>query len=129
MAVFDIFFQVIILFFSVILHEVAHGYAAFTLGDPTARDAGRSTGKRALKNDALRGQVVQVGRNHPLCVEAVQRITSLLFGRHKDDVGARWRWHIPLSYKRFLLCALGVLCGRTAKVQGLFQRCALSVDC
>ena len=42
-AVFDIFFQVVILFFSVILHEVAHGYAAFTLGDPTARDAGRLT--------------------------------------------------------------------------------------
>ena len=42
-AVFDIFFQVAILFFSVILHEVAHGYAAFTLGDPTARDAGRLT--------------------------------------------------------------------------------------
>ena len=42
-TVFDIFFQVVILFFSVIIHEVAHGYAAFTLGDPTARDAGRLT--------------------------------------------------------------------------------------
>ena len=41
--VFDIFFQVVILFFSVILHEVAHGYAALSLGDPTARDAGRLT--------------------------------------------------------------------------------------
>jgi Zn-dependent protease len=41
--VFDIFFQVVILFFSVILHEVAHGYAALSLGDPTARAAGRLT--------------------------------------------------------------------------------------
>ena len=38
--IFDIVFQVVILFFSVILHEVAHGYAALKLGDPTAHDAG-----------------------------------------------------------------------------------------
>ena len=39
----DVVFQVLILFFSVIIHEVAHGYAALTLGDPTARQAGRLT--------------------------------------------------------------------------------------
>jgi Zn-dependent protease len=33
----------IILIFSVILHEIAHGYAADTLGDPTARLSGRLT--------------------------------------------------------------------------------------
>lgn len=32
-----------ILIFSIILHEVAHGYAADKLGDPTARYAGRLT--------------------------------------------------------------------------------------
>ncbi len=32
-----------ILFFSIILHEVSHGYAAWLLGDPTAKDAGRLT--------------------------------------------------------------------------------------
>ena len=32
-----------ILFFSVVLHEMAHGWAAYRLGDPTARDAGRLT--------------------------------------------------------------------------------------
>ena len=32
-----------VLLFSVILHEVAHGYTALRLGDPTARDAGRLT--------------------------------------------------------------------------------------
>jgi len=42
-TIFDIFFQVLILLFSVILHEVAHGYAALSLGDPTARAAGRLT--------------------------------------------------------------------------------------
>lgn len=35
--------MIIILIFSVILHEVAHGYAALLRGDPTARDAGRLT--------------------------------------------------------------------------------------
>lgn len=36
-------FTLIILFISVILHEVAHGYMANRLGDPTARLAGRLT--------------------------------------------------------------------------------------
>ena len=32
-----------LLFFSVILHEIAHGWAAYRLGDPTAKKAGRLT--------------------------------------------------------------------------------------
>jgi len=36
-------FQFAILIFSVIIHEVSHGYAAERLGDPTARLAGRLT--------------------------------------------------------------------------------------
>jgi len=36
-------FSIIILIFSVILHEVAHGYAAELQGDPTARLQGRLT--------------------------------------------------------------------------------------
>jgi len=39
----DLFLTVVILIFSVIVHEVAHGYAANALGDPTARLAGRLT--------------------------------------------------------------------------------------
>ncbi len=39
----DIAFSLIILIISVILHEVAHGYMANWLGDPTARLAGRLT--------------------------------------------------------------------------------------
>jgi len=42
MQPFDIF-QIIILIFSVVLHEVAHGYMANWLGDPTARLQGRLT--------------------------------------------------------------------------------------
>lgn len=36
-------FQIVVLIFSVVLHEVAHGYMANYLGDPTARLAGRLT--------------------------------------------------------------------------------------
>lgn len=36
-------FSLIILFFSVIIHELAHGYVAYSLGDPTAKYAGRLT--------------------------------------------------------------------------------------
>jgi Zn-dependent protease len=36
-------FSIIILVFSVIIHEIAHGYAADSLGDPTPRNQGRLT--------------------------------------------------------------------------------------
>jgi Zn-dependent protease len=39
----SIIFSIIILIFSVILHEVSHGYMADYLGDPTARLLGRLT--------------------------------------------------------------------------------------
>jgi Zn-dependent protease len=32
-----------VLFFSVVVHEIAHGWTALRLGDPTARDSGRLT--------------------------------------------------------------------------------------
>jgi Zn-dependent protease len=32
-----------ILFFSIVVHEIAHGWTALRLGDPTARDSGRLT--------------------------------------------------------------------------------------
>src|SRR6185369_8794221 len=39
----DLLFYFLILIFSIILHEVAHGYMANYLGDPTARLMGRLT--------------------------------------------------------------------------------------
>ena len=38
-----IIFEFVILIFSAVFHEVAHGYEAERLGDPTARNAGRLT--------------------------------------------------------------------------------------
>lgn len=43
MAGIDFLFLIIILLVSVVLHELAHGYAALALGDPTALYAGRLT--------------------------------------------------------------------------------------
>ncbi|MEW6617083.1 MAG: site-2 protease family protein [Patescibacteria group bacterium] len=40
---FIILFQIIVLIFSVVIHEVSHGYIAEELGDPTARNLGRLT--------------------------------------------------------------------------------------
>jgi len=39
----DLILMLPILLFSVIVHEVAHGWMALRCGDPTARDAGRLT--------------------------------------------------------------------------------------
>src|SRR3989344_8239452 len=39
----DIIFGLVVLIFSIVLHEVAHGYMAEWLGDPTARLQGRLT--------------------------------------------------------------------------------------
>ena len=35
--------QILVLVFSVVVHEVAHGWTAWQLGDPTAHEAGRLT--------------------------------------------------------------------------------------
>ncbi len=43
MDIVGIIFFLAILLFSVILHEIAHGYVALSLGDPTAKNAGRLT--------------------------------------------------------------------------------------
>lgn len=39
----EFIFQIVILIFSVVVHEVSHGYAALALGDKTAQYAGRLT--------------------------------------------------------------------------------------
>ncbi|MCK4307762.1 site-2 protease family protein [candidate division WOR-3 bacterium] len=43
MKFFAVVLQLLIFFFSVIVHEVSHGYMALRKGDTTARDAGRLT--------------------------------------------------------------------------------------
>lgn len=55
-----IFLSLVVLILSIIAHEVAHGYAADSLGDPTARLAGRLT-MNPLPHIDLMGSVVVPG--------------------------------------------------------------------
>lgn len=48
------------LFFSIILHEIAHGYTAFRLGDPTAKSLGRLT-LNPIKHVSLVGSILIPG--------------------------------------------------------------------
>ncbi len=50
-------FILIVLLFSIIIHEIAHGSVALSLGDPTAKDAGRLT-LNPLKHLDLFGSVI-----------------------------------------------------------------------
>ena len=43
MDIINIIIKLLALFFAIVLHEIAHGYVAFRLGDPTARNAKRLT--------------------------------------------------------------------------------------
>ncbi len=56
MIVFTVF-TLIILLFSIIIHEIAHGSAAFSLGDPTAKSEGRLT-LNPLKHIDLLGSII-----------------------------------------------------------------------
>ena len=50
-------FQLIVLVFSVMVHEIAHGVVGLRLGDPTAKDAGRLT-LNPLRHIDLFGSII-----------------------------------------------------------------------
>lgn len=50
-------FSLIVLFFSIVLHEIAHGSVALRLGDPTAKNAGRLT-LNPLKHIDMFGTII-----------------------------------------------------------------------
>ena len=80
----DIIFYLVVLIFSIIIHEVAHGYAANALGDPTARLAGRLT-LNPIPHIDLFGSVI-------LPVLLVLTNSSFLFG-----------WAKPVPYNPYNL--------------------------
>ncbi len=77
-------FQFIVLIFSVMIHEISHGFVAEWLGDKTARDAGRLT-LNPLKHIDPFGSVIL-----PLLLYIAN--TSILFG-----------WAKPVPYNPFNL--------------------------
>lgn len=56
-----IIFQLLALLFSVVIHEVAHGFAAEKLGDPTARQLGRLTLNPLKHIDPLGSVILPIG--------------------------------------------------------------------
>jgi len=80
----DLFFQIVVLILSIIIHEVAHGYAAEMFGDPTARLAGRLTLNPVKHVDPL-GSVI-------IPAVLVFSGSSLLFG-----------WAKPVPYNPYNL--------------------------
>lgn len=77
-------FQIIIIIVSVVFHELSHGYAAYFLGDPTAKLAGRLT-INPLKHLEWFGSVI------------VPIITTLLPG------GIVFGWAKPVPYNPYNL--------------------------
>ena len=77
-------FFLAILLFSVILHEIAHGYVALSLGDPTAKQAGRLTLNPIPHIDPMGSVVV------PLLLLAFQ--SPFLFG---------WAKPVPVNPHNF----------------------------
>jgi Zn-dependent protease len=53
----DQLFYLVVLIFSIVIHEVAHGYAALYYGDTTAKDAGRLT-LNPIKHIDLFGSII-----------------------------------------------------------------------
>jgi Zn-dependent protease len=51
------FFSIVVLIFSVVIHEVAHGYTALLFGDSTAKNAGRLT-LNPIKHIDLLGSII-----------------------------------------------------------------------
>ncbi|MFQ5661726.1 MAG: site-2 protease family protein [Candidatus Paceibacteria bacterium] len=80
----DFIFIITILIFSVVIHEVSHGYAANYLGDPTARLAGRLT-LNPLKHLDLMGSII---------VPAILILTS---------AGFIFGWAKPVPYNPYNL--------------------------
>ncbi len=73
-----------VLILSIVIHEMAHGYAANALGDPTARLAGRLSGNPLVHLDPL-GSVI---------------IPALLFF---GNVGILFGWAKPVPYNPYNL--------------------------
>jgi len=78
----DIIFQVAVIIFSAVIHEVSHGYAALFLGDPTAKYEGRLT-LNPFKHLDLFGSVI---------VPILTSFAGLIFG-----------WAKPVPYNPYNL--------------------------
>jgi len=84
----EVLFLIIILIFSVIIHEIAHGSVAYYLGDPTAKYAGRLTLNPLKHLDPIGSVLV------PLFLVIMSQITGggIIFG---------WAKPVPINPYNF----------------------------
>ncbi len=89
----EILFVILILIMSVVIHEVAHGYAANILGDPTARLAGRLT-LNPLKHIDLMGSVIipslLVITSSPFLFGYAKPVPYNPYNLRKYAIGQKW---------------------------------------
>ena len=84
----DFVFLIVILIFSVIIHEIAHGGVAYYLGDPTAKYAGRLTLNPLKHLDPIGSVVVPVF----LAIMAQLTGSGIIFG---------WAKPVPINPYNF----------------------------
>lgn len=77
--------------FAITLHEAAHGYAAWALGDTTARDQGR------LSLNPLR----HVDRFGTIILPGILLVTQLLFPPHRISFMFGWAKPVPVAAWKF----------------------------
>jgi len=82
-------FQLIVLVFSVMIHEIAHGSVAYSLGDPTARNLGRLS-LNPLRHIDLFGSII---------VPLMLLISSLLSQGPSFIFG--WAKPVPINERNF----------------------------
>ena len=88
MEILGLILIILIFLFSVVMHEVAHGEAAYYLGDPTAKYAGRLTLNPIKHLDPI-GSIVVPGF---LILASMATGTGLIFG---------WAKPVPINPRNF----------------------------
>ena len=92
----DILLIIVIVVFAIVLHEVAHGYSAYLLGDPTAKNLGRLT-LNPIKHIDPVGSIVVPGAL--FLAHYFLRVPLMLFG---------WAKPVPVNFRNLRPQILGM---------------------
>ena len=125
----DIILQILILVISVVIHEVAHGYAAYFLGDPTAKYAGRLT-FNPIKHLDPWGSVllplILVVFNSPILFGWAKPVPYNPYNLRDQKIGPALVGAAgPLS--NFLLALLAVVSMRALLISGVYEGLILQI--
>ncbi len=114
-------FELVVLIFSVMIHEISHGYVAERLGDTTARDAGRLT-LNPIKHIDPFGSIILPAL---LAIPALFGAPTILFGWAKPVPFNPWNLKNPKTGAGKIGAAGPLSNFLLALVFGLFIRGAL----